>query len=266
MSLNIDSVNAKLARAEEHRDALERELATWGHDNPYELLREVNAEFTRFSVRLRIKRSPDLVRWGLLFGDCIHNLRCALDHLAHAIARHELRGQVPDDVAYNLQFVLARDPSEFARQMKSKRANVLSQPVRTAIEQVQPYKRPHPSVPPLLALLRDLNNTDKHSLIRPALHAATPRATRFSRPIAADEKPVDGDVVSGVVEDGAEVLWISLAKPARDFHIELDTSISVCIRHSLGPKPPDMTIITDLAGALVEEVRQVIGIVSARVV
>ena len=48
----------------------------------------------------------------------------------------------------------------------AQRIRSLSAPVRKAIEDVQPFNRPHPKLPPLLAILRDFENIDKHRLLR----------------------------------------------------------------------------------------------------
>jgi hypothetical protein len=46
-----------------------------------------NPDFTRYSFIIRELRRPAFKRWALIAGDCIHNLRSALDHLVYAIAR-----------------------------------------------------------------------------------------------------------------------------------------------------------------------------------
>ena len=42
----------------------------------------------------------------------------------------------------------------------------ISEPVRAIFESLQPYNRPDPTLPPLLRILRELNNVDKHRLLK----------------------------------------------------------------------------------------------------
>jgi hypothetical protein len=50
--------------------------------------------------------------------------------------------------------------------------NALSSAVWAAMERMQPYNRPHQVLPPLLGILADLDNSDKHRLLN--VFMATP--------------------------------------------------------------------------------------------
>jgi hypothetical protein len=83
---SLAGARAKLGRATFHL----QELATdWqevvdGHD--YTFVHEVHA--SGLNHRYRAAAVPELdARWALVLGDCVHNLRAALDHLAHDLVR-----------------------------------------------------------------------------------------------------------------------------------------------------------------------------------
>jgi hypothetical protein len=68
--------------------------------------REKDAGGRRHSLILRVLKLPALERWSLVAADCVHNLRCALDHLVYAIAVYE-SGQDPPPNHRGLQFPIA---------------------------------------------------------------------------------------------------------------------------------------------------------------
>ena len=162
MDLTAESVHSKLERAEFHAQTLYDEIRPWLRSNPFELRQVVNADSTRYSVVAHlVGDEPPVSRWTLHGWRSVHNLRCALDHLIYAIAVHESGIDPPPDER-NLMFPIADVPQSFLD--SAYRIKSLSSPVRAAIESVQPYNRSHATLPPLLGVLRDLENTDKHRL------------------------------------------------------------------------------------------------------
>src|SRR5438045_2016982 len=91
------SCRAKIARADEHLDALYRETDGWGDGDPFRIVRECNSDGTEHVFRLRYKTDPDVWRWALLLGDALHNLRCALDHIVYALATQQTGSDPPPD-------------------------------------------------------------------------------------------------------------------------------------------------------------------------
>jgi hypothetical protein len=66
----------------------------------------------------------------------------------------------------NLRFPITNCRTNFDGELSRGSLRGISEPVRTAIELAQPYNRPHEKIPPLLAILRNLNNADKHKLLQ----------------------------------------------------------------------------------------------------
>lgn len=260
MSLDLSSVNAKIARAEEHLRILDDEIAKWHGSKPYELIPEINADFTRRAVRLRVHRAPDFGRWALILGDCLHNARAALDHLLHAIATHEGNGVVAPDVERDLMFILLDDASKFGASAKRRKVTTLSQSVQAAIESVQPYKRPFGGKTPLLTMLRDLDNADKHHLVRPTYAAQSEAKFLIRRNLPANANPRTS-FRSEPLEDGAEIGSVTTDVPTPQMEYEFHAPIAVCITH--GGK---LSSIPGIARVIIQDVRDVVGIVSAAVV
>src|SRR5688572_11264728 len=93
VTLDLSSCSLKLARAEEHRQALEADLGPgFGRAPVFEneanrvlIVAELDPDSGEHIVSV-VEFPPPLQRrmwqWALTIGDAIHNLRSSLDHLA----------------------------------------------------------------------------------------------------------------------------------------------------------------------------------------
>jgi hypothetical protein len=90
-SLDLRGVFAKLERASEHIAALDHEVREFQGANPITTFAEFEGG-TTFLVKVRVPETPDL-RWGVLLGDAIHNVRCALDHAVWELVRRNVRAR-----------------------------------------------------------------------------------------------------------------------------------------------------------------------------
>jgi hypothetical protein len=151
---------------------------------------------------------PMPARWGLLLGDALHNVRCALDHMAwHLVA---IGGSPPTKIEdqRRVGFPIYDTASGFAKSVRPRIPGV-SPAQQAIIERHQPHHRgkgvgTHP-----LALLQDLNNTDKHRELR-TLVAAQGENFRFdliapigSQPDRVEIAPPFKD--GGIFELGTEI-------------------------------------------------------------
>ncbi len=274
MALDLTSVHAKLARAEEHLRAFHEEQTSWGHPDVQDVVRKNNADFTQWKWFIRVKQPVDFTRGSLLFADGIHNMRCALDHLAYSIATFEHNGPSEVVVSDGFMFPLAHNEGKFKKAVKDKRLDPLSERAIGAIESVQPYKRflfeRDGRKFSRLGLLRDLDNHDKHRIIHQS----------YQLPVAVDTHPIraayqlpaadvmEARVASGPLEDGAEVATLTIRKPAPDLNPTFDPAIAVLIEWPdwADPNNPNDRGALHAPGVLVQmlaEVREVVGIVSA---
>lgn len=210
-NIPIDSVMAKLQHAEGYFDAIKNHWLSWKNSNPYRILRQTNADLTRYSLILHIDKEPPLQNWSLIIGDIIHNLRCALDHLVYAIAVYE-SGQEPPPLDDRLMFPIC-DTSTVFMDQSNRRLATLSPGVRATIEAVQPYNRPHAVLPPLLSILRNFDNRDNHKLIHLIYSSVQFGNIGFCGPALARG---DGKFIPnfGELEDGAEIAAVVFDSPA----------------------------------------------------
>jgi hypothetical protein len=272
MALDLSSVRAKLAHSAKHAQAVWNEVSTWMERNPYSVLQKVNADSTRYSIVIGVNEPPPFYRWSLMIADCIYSLRCCLDHLVYAIACHEVFPKSPSHEG-RLQFPIADDRANFDDAVICrKQLGIISDPVRTAIERYQPYNRPHPDLPPLLSILRELSNRDKHKLL--PLVAHRPLGAEFGMDFGGmDVSDRDPRFIpsSGEIEDGAEIGALTFNRSTPNMHFDKTVvHVVIAMRHrKRDPATPtsyDWTDFKPLLRMLSAEVREIIYEVSAKVV
>jgi len=165
------SFQLKLDRASEHLDALDRKVRAWVDGKPFSVIDEPDPEpplealtFHFRARRFRVERADDIpVDFAILIGDCLFNLRSALDHLALALAR-----------AYSARNGVTMTPKQvrgsafpiFSRPMEVKdeeeRIGCIDPAACAEIKALQPYhlKGDYASDP--LWQIHELNCIDKH--------------------------------------------------------------------------------------------------------
>jgi hypothetical protein len=219
------SYRAKLARADEHLSTLYRETDGWGDGEPFRIVRGSNADGSVHEFGLRFETQPDVWRWGLLIGDALHNMRCALDHIVYALAVQQT-GQDPPPNASRLNFPIRSRP-EFWDRKTDKIVACLNEPTRAAIKRLQPYNRIKPGewFAPLWWLAQ-LNDIDKHRLPHLTVVAAHPDE------IATDAEPGSFKALwnEGPLFDGATLLRLELANPNTHVYVNLRATGAVVFR------------------------------------
>lgn len=173
VSYVLTGPRAKLDWGQEHLKSLNTEIRRFLNKDPYRVTRQGDADIGQYQWTVRIAKQPQLRRWGLMAGDCVHNLRSALDHTTWTLA-----GSDPAD---NItQFPIFDDPDTF--QSKGKwRVKRLRPSESALVEWLQPYRRSHGAVD-LLALLANLDNIDKHRAIQVVSSVMRESKIEFRRP------------------------------------------------------------------------------------
>jgi len=177
---SLEGSFAKLLRAKEHFDQLKTEIAR----EKEAILRAVLTETTydpqtgHFVVRV-VWAPPIPPRFSTIVGDIIHNLRSALDHLAHQVtALH------PDGPYDKSQWPIVSALSELKKVTTFRETlKLFTEPQLAIAKRHQPYGSiraldeyfgrtvmPDESLPFFastapLAWIRDFSNTDKHRLL-----------------------------------------------------------------------------------------------------
>lgn len=154
---SLDSVQIKIDRARFHSDCLVqkfRSLVEGGTDTFTPEIKRDGLEHV-----YRAKNPPYVTDWSPIIGDCLHNLRSALDHLAYQLARN------PNT---HTSFPIHSNPPRgpWYRGHKVRLPNIsggIENDVRRILDAVQPYNRR--DLNRGLDLLRDLDDIDKHRII-----------------------------------------------------------------------------------------------------
>jgi len=160
------SAEAKFRKGSDHLEALKNEVDAWGKGDVAVLALEANADATEHSLIHRWTEEPPIVRWGVLIGDCVHNFRSSLDHAVYELAVAKT-GADPPPYADALAFPICDTDQLFTNAIGRHRLGNLASDsdLRAALERLQPYCCPRFPDMPVLAILRDLDDQDKHRIV-----------------------------------------------------------------------------------------------------
>jgi hypothetical protein len=260
----VHSVDLKLARAVVQAKTLANAISVWASENPIGARCELRE--SRLGCRLVVEdfADPSMVDdWGLLLGECIHNLRSSLDNLAFALAR--LRCDPPEKPS-KIAFPIFETRAEFE---KRGRANIDQLPEQAValIELVQPFQRGNskeggrPDLDALVHLQR-LNNTDKHRvppivLIAPTNVAHSLQVEFNSEEDAAANTPPDTTLWVGPLKPGVVLLDYKTSRPIASVKGRFDGQAVVAIQTPKGFERVDTYVqsITYYTGLVVEQFR-----------
>lgn len=221
----------RLGRALYHLDSLKAEIAAWVEEGPYRTWTEPDVDGTKkvFCVEVLETPPPHL---SLIIGDCLYNLRCALDNLALELAIVRNRGPVSSNVesASGFPIQVEQDASKLDSMLGS-----IDPCAKTVIEGLQPYKRGErlAKTDPLW-WLNKLNNMDKHRL--PHLVFFTPRLLSFIAPGDYDTATDIELMRWGPVEHRAKIArYAAFDETGAEVDVYLDAKFSV----SFGKRAPE---------------------------
>jgi hypothetical protein len=244
----------KIERAKEHCAALDAEVIAWVATKPITMTKEKDPEGRRHALVAEIVTPPPLDRWALMSGDCVHNLRSALDSLLYGIAIHETGLNPPKDEA-RLQFSITSSPEKFEEQKN--RIRTLSAAVQTEIEKAQPYQNPHPEFPPVLELLGFLDNIDKHRTLH--VVAAVPHAASISDIVSTGDATITVSVYRTIITGKTEILSFTIEPPNPDLAYKYEATITICVAHSPGPSKSPFSQLAAVLASLIEVVERIVS-------
>lgn len=238
----------KVARAREHLDALQAELAGLVI-HPYRIVGQYEDETPegrghivfRFEVRTDIGRIPR--RLGVIAADAIHNLRSALDLLAWQLA---IAGTGPGP---RTQFPIFEDADDYQRHEEALLKGIAVGD-RAAIERLQPYHIkadrlagravPGSELSAMLMIVGRLDNVDKHSLLLPTVAVAMFQRPTFSNLRRAELRPAGSWIA---VEDGAvfcELVDVIPLDPHREVQVDAQPPVTVVFGDPTSVQQPEL--------------------------
>lgn len=163
----LAGVVAKFNRAKQQFDVLRHEIGAFSDQDPEPHFSRgyFDTNTWEWIERFQVREAPPL-RWGVMLGDCVHNLRSALDHLICQLTL--LDGGTVEDCA-RTQFPIASKCEEQFEAMADSRIPGLSPKHRAMVKLAQPYRAGDKAWKHPLAILAELSNADKHRLLNPAV-------------------------------------------------------------------------------------------------
>lgn len=227
----------RLERASHHLQRFENAVGRWLEEEPYRIVSEPQREQRQRILRVEILNSPP-PELGLLIGDCLHNLRSALDNLAYDLARAHRGDPLSRSLARDSQFPVFKDRDQFlSRGMNQIRG--IAPAAQTIIEGLQPYQRGDEFAYDRLWWLRELSNSDKHRLLQPTLLYPTGVGMFVSETVDV----FDVRVAWGPVEDGAVIARAPYYDAAG---AEIDTQPHIVLSVGLEQSSPIPTLPDDI--------------------
>ena len=255
MGSEFDTCWLKIGRAEEHWNILCAENKAWVDGTPYNSSKRCNEDGSRHSFVVdEIKKHPPLDRWSLIAGDCIHNLRSTLDALVYVLAVRQSGCNPPPDEK-KLQFPIVDTPEGFEEQRF--RIATLGTPAQTLIERMQPYNRPHPELPPLLSLLRDFSNRDKHRLLNVVI-ANIQEVLMREEYLGDAPQSIQRGYHQGPIQTGTEVAFVSVSPPRLDLTCHFKALIGISMEHPPGPSGRTFRQLVEILKLLMDEVKKIV--------
>lgn len=211
MTHALDGCRLKIARANEHLETLEALVAEYFASKPYSVRRQDYAHGTKRVYRFAVKRNPPQ-EWSVILGDCLHNFRAALDHLAWQIV------SIHGTTTRHTEFPIYARRAAYRSGVKTKVGNVGRKGIKAALEELQPYKRSKVPQMNALWLLQKLDVIDKHrehlpiGLIQGVVESVSPpdRRTRYNIDVSRER---DG---------GAIVVRIEFVEPLGEVEVDIE--------------------------------------------
>jgi len=200
-----------------------------------------------------LRKPPD--DWGLVAGDCIQNIRAALDHAVWAIVIKEKGAKFAEAHYRAIDFPIACSPERFS---KSRLVNIgVPRPHIAVIEDAQPYIRSQANPrDDALWFLRTLSNVDKHRLIHViALFTEHSAFTTLPALPGFETKLIH----EGALHKGAEVVRYTAPRPRPHGEVQVELKVTVGIGVDATPETGIYSAIDGALGVMHERAVEIIN-------
>ena len=233
---------ARISRADEHLASLNQAMDEWVDHLTSQTSSEANPDRTEFKIFAGLSTVPDVVRWALLIGDCVHNLRSALDH-----AVYECSGPTPP---FNCEFPIFLDRTALDRPERDKGSylfkirGITNENVRSIIEAAQPFSRGDGPEHPLW-VLHQLDIQDKHRLLTPV--ASVPLNAETEGTVSWPDEGEHQVEMSAPIwipfSDRMEVLTVRTIQPAEKVQVGATFTYSINLLVEDTPRSVQKTLL-----------------------
>ena len=202
----FESAKQKIHRADHHISDLERQFAAFVAEKPHRLVIETDAISGDTFLRLRFLK-PIPPAFALIIGDAVHNMRCALDHIAW-----ELVGRDGGTQDRYLKFPTGDSRINFESSCQG--IKTPSQAVKDAFKITEAFPGGRGAA---LYDLKLFNDADKHTAIQSVLRASERPPYRVIDKKHSTIHTVGWGQILGGDENGA-----NLARAGPGLSIEID--------------------------------------------
>jgi hypothetical protein len=128
----------KLDRASRHLDSLQAHVSEWRERHPYDYVVEPDPESGNQLVKVKLIEPPPH-EFRLIIGDCLHNLRSALDNLVYELALAYVGiDPLPEDRTRKLEFPIFGNRSMTTGECRNK-IGCIHPDAQTIIKELQPH-------------------------------------------------------------------------------------------------------------------------------
>jgi len=258
----LDGCRAKIARAAEHKAALEAAIDEWLSGQPFALEGRAEPGSNWFMVTFRERKAPPL-RLGTIFGDFVSNLESALDLLIYQLVLAS--GKTPGSGNY---FPIVTLPDRWASARQDKLKGV-SDPLAERIRLVQPFNDGFNAHLHWLSILHCANKVNKHHVVIPTTISST---TGWQLTYELNRNAQTGDEImhdldppgaGTVLKEGQVLARLRAISPSGDLRITriqeigaADVGIGFDLPIKLSGKLPDFIV---LAEGVIDEFEQILG-------
>ena len=210
-SLKLSSVRAKIDRAKHHLDDLDAALKVLLGTEPDAKLPAVfdlDNQWKHLIVR-HGKCNPVDPVLPLIIGDCVHNLRSALDHLVYQLA---VQNGASAKAASKTFFPIYLTKAQFDQRVEKLVKPFISATALAEIEKCQPYSAYDVPAEADIWILSQLDIIDKHRLLIVAGQKFAATAFTVSIPGGDIRNEVIPEPKWKSMEEGAEILALDFSQ------------------------------------------------------
>src|SRR5215207_1721997 len=136
---SMEDPDGKLRRAKQHLEVFRDKVSAFKSLDSHTITVEDHPDTSEYVFKVEGLKPTD-PGWGLVAGDCIHNMRTALDHLVFQLAILGQGGrELEDDEARSCWFPVYDDPRKLANPSKDGPIKFLRRGEQTRIVELQPF-------------------------------------------------------------------------------------------------------------------------------
>lgn len=229
MDSPLNGPRLKVVRAREHLNALFMQQQRFFDSDPYSITQTLDANTGERVYSIHVLRELPTNRFAALAGDCVHNLRSALDHLVWRLS--EDHGGVNEGDTLT-QFPIFRTEIGYDGRGVKQIARV-GGGAAAVIRSLQPFHDDEPFVHPLW-FVRELDNSDKHRSLAITAVAAKNYGHRLHHP-KDSEGTFKITLSMDDITDGAEIARVVISPPEAKVRLESTFVFDIALT---GPSVP----------------------------